>query len=223
MRAPKKWSFIMSIFELFCALLYVGFFVSAMNKAAWTQILTHPTLQHSVMATSTIIAGLWAVKAGIYPQLDVHLLAMTAVTLVFGWRFAVLISTFALLLLVLFDVVPIWQVALYGLTTAILPIVITYGVFLLCYHFLPRHVFVYIFIGSFLTAALTAVAHILTNSLLFYALDQYDWPTIFDNYTVLAALIWFPEATINGMVITLLIIYRPHWVKTFYDKDYLAQ
>ncbi|MBE0363285.1 hypothetical protein PULV_a3467 [Pseudoalteromonas ulvae UL12] len=213
----------MPIFESFCILLYLAVLLFAINKLTWTQLLTHSTLQHCVLASSVIIAGLWSVKAGIYPQLEVHLLAMCTVTLVFGWRFAVLISTLALVLLTLFDVVPMSQIGLYGLTTAIMPILITYAVFLLCYHFLPRHVFVYIFIGSFLTAALTAVVHILTNSLLFYALAQYDWPTIFDNYTVLAALIWFPEATINGMVITLLIIYRPHWVKTFYDKDYLAQ
>ena len=44
---------------------------------------------------------------------------------------------------------------------------------------------------------------------------------ISENYLILCAIIWFPEAMLNGMAITLMITYRPHWVKTFYDKDYL--
>ena len=57
---------------------------------------------------------------------------------------------------------------------------------------------------------------------MFYLLiGQYNWQELADNYVYLSAIIWFPEAMLNGMAITLLITYRPHWVKTFYDKDYL--
>ena len=55
----------------------------------------------------------------------------------------------------------------------------------------------------------------------YYLLGDYSFIEISENYLILCAIIWFPEAMLNGMAITLMITYRPHWVKTFYDKDYL--
>ena len=49
----------------------------------------------------------------------------------------------------------------------------------------------------------------------------YTWQSLYDNYLFYSVLIWFPEAMLNGMAITLLITYRPEWVKTFYDREYL--
>ncbi|MFT5313825.1 MAG: putative membrane protein, partial [Paraglaciecola sp.] len=38
-----------------------------------------------------------------------------------------------------------------------------------------------------------------------------------------STLMLFMEGMLNGMTITLLIIYRPEWVYTFYDKIYLEK
>ena len=55
----------------------------------------------------------------------------------------------------------------------------------------------------------------------YWLIDTYTFQQLLDNYLFYATLIWFPEAMLNGMAITLLITYKPHWVKTFYDKEYL--
>jgi uncharacterized membrane protein len=55
----------------------------------------------------------------------------------------------------------------------------------------------------------------------FYFDGIYSWQIIEDNYLMLTTLMFFPEAMFNGMTITLLIIYKPEWVYTFYDKLYL--
>ena len=56
----------------------------------------------------------------------------------------------------------------------------------------------------------------------YYYLDGvHDWLTVKDNYLILISLMLFPEAMLNGMTMTLLIIYKPTWVYTFYDKHYL--
>ncbi len=39
---------------------------------------------------------------------------------------------------------------------------------------------------------------------------------------MLALLIWFPEGLLNGMAITLMTVYRPQWLRTFYDNEYLS-
>ncbi len=57
----------------------------------------------------------------------------------------------------------------------------------------------------------------------YYLNGDYDWLTIKDNYLVLSTLMLFMEGMLNGMTITLMIIYRPEWVYTFYDKIYLEK
>jgi uncharacterized membrane protein len=33
----------------------------------------------------------------------------------------------------------------------------------------------------------------------------------------------FPEGTLNGIAITMMVVYKPEWVATFYDKLYLYE
>lgn len=56
----------------------------------------------------------------------------------------------------------------------------------------------------------------------YYSLQgTYDWITIKDNFIVLIPLMLFPEGMLNGMTMTLLVIYKPHWVYTYQDKFYI--
>ena len=80
----------------------------------------------------------------------------------------------------------------------------------------------YIFVAGFLAAALTICLQLLLSSVLLYLDGRYDWQTITDNYLLFALLIWFPEALLNGAAVTLMAIYRPDWLRTFYDREYLA-
>ena len=215
----ESWS-LLQISSLVC---FIAIVIKACNRTLIDTLLKNTLLQQSCLVASLVIAGLWSIKAGILPNLTVHILGMTTITLIFGWRFATLIATLTLILLLIFSELGIEQLGVTAVANAFLPIAVSYLVFLASYQYLARHVFVYIFVCAFLSAALCAALHIGFMSALLLWQDAYPWQQIYDNYTILAALIWFPEATINGMVITLLIIYRPHWVKTFYDKDYLSQ
>ena len=47
----------------------------------------------------------------------------------------------------------------------------------------------------------------------YYAIDGiYSWDTVIDNYMLLIPLILFPEGFINGVTMTLLVVYKPEWV-----------
>ena len=92
---------------------------------------------------------------------------------------------------------------------------------MLTFHHIARHLFVYIFLCAFLPGALSTALKILTLSGYYYADNLYSWDTIYNNYLLLTPLLVFPEALINGMAITILVIYQPKWVYTFQDKFYL--
>ena len=83
-----------------------------------------------------------------------------------------------------------------------------------------RNMFVYVFVCAFFPAALgIAIKMGLIGG--FYTLNgTYPWDVVVDNYEVLIPLMLFPEAMLNGMTMTLLVIYKPDWVYTFNDKHY---
>jgi len=203
------WAFVICIFLL------------SIDKQTYKALYTTPERQIGVLACALVFAVLWRIKAGILTGLDVHILGVTAATLILGWRLTFLSSLLASILLVSFGQIEIELLPVHLIFSVFIPALISYVVFIVSYQYLPRHFFVYIFVCAFITAGFIACIKISLVALFYLAIGQYNWPELADNYVYLSAIIWFPEAMLNGMAITLMITYRPHWVNTFYDKDYL--
>ncbi|WP_166113371.1 energy-coupling factor ABC transporter permease [Pseudoalteromonas sp. Z9A5] len=191
------------------------------DKATYKALYSTPVRQTGVLACALVFAILWRIKAGILTGLDLHILGVTAATLILGWRLTILSSLLATALLASFGKIEPELLPVQILIGAFIPIALSYLAFIVSYHYLPRHFFVYIFVCAFITAGFIACIKIALGALFYLSIGQYNWQELTDNYVYLSAIIWFPEAMLNGMAITIMITYRPHWVKTFYDKDYL--
>jgi uncharacterized membrane protein len=87
---------------------------------------------------------------------------------------------------------------------------------------LPRHFFVYIFINGFLGAALTIVGVGFAATALLALVGAYEWDYLISEYFPYFLLLAFSEAWLSGMMMTLFVVYRPHWVASFDDSSYLA-
>ena len=201
--------------------LVLAIAIFSFDKNTYKSLYKTSARQTGVLACALVFALLWRIKAGILTGLDLHILGITAATLILGWRLAILSSLLASALLFSFGQVSFNLLPVQILIGAFIPILLSYLSFVVCYHYLPKHFFVYIFVCAFITAGFIACIKISLGALFYFALGQYNWQELADNYVYLSAIIWFPEAMLNGMAITILITYRPHWVKTFYDKDYL--
>lgn len=186
------------------------------------KLRAEPGYQHFVFASIVALSLFWSVQAGIKDGLNLHFLLMTTLVLCHGWRIACWIALAPLLLLIGFGKLPWQDGGLYMLCSVMLPALFSYTLFLASYRYLKRHLFVYIFVAGFLAAALTIVLQISLTALWFGLEGRYSWQEIIDNYWLLALLLWFPEALLNGSAITLMAIYRPHWLRTFYDREYLS-
>ncbi|MCC2615872.1 energy-coupling factor ABC transporter permease [Aestuariibacter halophilus] len=178
-------------------------------------------VQHLVFGTAASVFVLWLFRAGIHPGLDVHFLWLTALTLILGLRFALLSA-----LIALFGVTLIGKEswAMFGINSLLgvaLPILCSYFVYSLSFHKLPRHLMVYVFVCAFLPGALMMALKMFALGGYYFVDGAYRWQVIVDNYLQLIPLMLFPEGMLNGMTMTLLIIYKPTWVYTFYDKYYL--
>ncbi|MGF1682654.1 energy-coupling factor ABC transporter permease [Photobacterium minamisatsumaniensis] len=203
---------------------YVGWFglmIATFPHEFWPKFQKDKTYQHWVMASVVALFFLWSLRAGLAVGLQVHFLLLTVLTLCHGWKIACLVGAIPVLLQMIFGLLPVADGGLYGLTGVMLPVIFSYVFFLLIYRFFTRHLFIYIFLAAFINSALTMAVHMLLTSGWIWGVGEYSWTYIVENYLVLMPLLLFPEGLLNGMAITLLVVYRPEWVRTFHDSDYI--
>jgi uncharacterized membrane protein len=199
--------------------LLICFFVC--KKLIFSQLVLDKKCQHLVFGSAACVFILWMFRTGIYDGLNVHFLWLSTLTLLLGFRWAIFSASIALLGVTIFGKESIDMLGVNFLVGILAPISLTYGIYSLTFHKLPRHIFTYIFLCAFIPGALTIALKMLALSGYFYLDGLYSWHIIEDNYLMISTLMLFPEAMFNGMTITLLIIYKPEWVYTFYDKLYL--
>lgn len=193
------------------------------KKLIFSRLISDKKCQHLVFGSAACVFILWMFRTGIYDGLSVHFLWLSALPLLLGFRWAIFSASLALLGVTIFGKESIDMLGINFLLGVLAPISLTYGFYSLTFHKLPRHIFIYIFLCAFIPGALTIGLKMLAFSGYFYLDGWYNWQVITDNYLILTTLMLFPEAMFNGMTMTLLIIYKPEWVYTFYDKLYLDQ
>lgn len=202
------------------SLLVYLFLVIVIAKPVLKQIQLS-NIQHLVFGTAASLAILWWFRTGIYPGLDVHFLWLTALTLILGWRWAVFSSALSIVIIASMGVVSWSDVGQLGLFGALIPIGFSYLAYVLAFHHLPRHFFVYIFFCSFFIGMCSIALKMALFGACYSFFDFYTAQVVIDNYLILIPLLLFPEGLLNGMTMTLLVIYKPQWVATFYDSQYL--
>jgi uncharacterized membrane protein len=212
----------LSTLQMIAMFAWAGCLLWFFPREFWPKLRHDTSYQHLVFATTLVLSLLWSIQAGIHDGLKLHFLLLTTLILCHGWRIAMLLCLVPTLLLVAFGKLPLADTGLFAVSHFILPGLFSYLLFLLSYHYLPRQLFVYIFVAGFIAAALTIALQLSLSSLLLWWDDRYDWATIEDNYLLFALLAWFPEALLNGAAITLMAIYQPEWLRTFNDREYLS-
>ncbi|MFH4413018.1 energy-coupling factor ABC transporter permease [Vibrio diabolicus] len=191
------------------------------KKVVWPKLEKEKAFQHLVFAILFFFSILWATQAGVKEGLQIHFLALTTLTMMYGWRMAFLISIPAMLVNHLLHDVSLLQLPTSLVLSSLLPIFISYLVFLLSYHYLPRNIFVFIFVAGFFNGAITGSLHLLINSFYHLSVGHYDWETIQHNYFIFVPLLAFPEGLLNGMSLAVLTVFKPEWLRVFSDRDYI--
>lgn len=213
----------MTNLQIVSLLVYLVGMGVVVKKIDFQHFLDDKKTQHLVLGASVSLFGLWLFRVGITDGLDVHFLWLTAATLLLGLRWA-LISGFIGLFAITLSQAESWPMfGVNGLISISLPICLTYLIYTFSFHKLPRNFFVYVFVCAFIPGALMIALKMALLSGYYYLDGIYDWDTIQDTYLMLIPLMLFSEAMLNGMTMTLLVIYRPTWVYTFYDKFYFHQ
>ncbi|WP_406663293.1 energy-coupling factor ABC transporter permease [Gallaecimonas sp. GXIMD1310] len=202
---------------------YLALTLWAQRRATLQLLRKAPWLQGLFFTAALALLLLWLIQAGIEPGLEVHFLGLTTVTLMLGWRLALLVALLPLALLTLAGIEQWQDMGVNALAGIAVPVLGSEGVRQLVYHYLPHHLFIYFFCAGFFNGALALVAQMLAMAGWFYWGAGLSGEQIYSNYLLLMPLLAFPEALLNGMAVTIMAIYRPHWLKEFHDSDYLNQ
>ncbi len=201
-------------------LLFYPLLAVALFRAPWWRLRDREG-QHLFLGACVFTFFLWNVKAGVAPGLTFHLLGAGLLTLMFSWEFALIIMTAALAGTTWLGPAGSWEAfAINGLIMTALPVLVIYRIFLHVDRYAPNF-FVYVLACSFLGAAASVCIAGMVGAVVLWSSGAYPLLYLSDNYLPFLPLLMVPEGAFNGMLTTMLIAYRPEWVRTFRDERYI--
>ncbi len=153
----------------------------------------------------------------------IHLMGITALTLILGWSLAVVVGIFAQ-----FAYWGLGQVSLYGLPVSIvLSVLLPASVTFFLYWWVSRAKFKNLFAYMLGVGFAGGVLSVLSVGLLLYVgvIFSEDGPLAqwAENGFPFVLMLGFPEGFINGTVVTALTVFYPGLMKTFDEDWYLKR
>lgn len=203
-------------------LIYVPVIIWAIGRSPWVELFTDSRRQHLLFGTVFILFMLWLVRRDFDTGVSYHFLGMTAVTLLLDWPLAILGGLVAQLGLLLLGRQDLAALGVNGTLLILLPVLITEVCALCVERTQPRNPFVYIFCSGFFAAALSALLCLLVALGLLWFDERFAMPEWLEDFVGYLWLIIFPEAFINGVVISALVVFCPEWLETFNRTRYLS-
>ncbi len=195
-----------------------------LRRAPWRRLADSGQL-NVWLGTLVLLILVWSMKAGVKPGLNMHLLGATMLTLMFGRELAVVGFSLVLAGVTLNNGLlgrAGWEAyALNAIVLAVFPPLVADAIRRAVDRWLPGNFFVYVFVTAFFGSALTVAAAGLLACGVLWAAGVYPLSVLTEDYLPYYFLLGFAEAWLNGALITLMVVYLPHWVGSFDDRRYL--
>jgi uncharacterized membrane protein len=216
---PSSWYWLSHL----ATLLVLGFALRGSVLSA----LREPWRLNLLLGACVTLMVLWSIQTGVKPGLNFHVLGATALTLMFGWRLALLALGIVTVGTTLAGINVAgnamgWQaLSINFLLMGALPVAVSQGIFRFVDRRLPNHFMIYVFLCAFFGAALAMAGTGLGATLVMTLSGAYALDYLSSQYLPYFVLMGWSEAILTGMGVTLMAVYRPAWVCTFDDARYL--
>jgi len=203
-------------------LIYLPLLCWAIWRVPWVELCADLRRQHLLGGTALALFLLWLVRRDFDSGLSFHFIGMTAVTLLLDWPLAMLAGLVAQLGLLALGRQDWAALGVNGVLLVVIPVWVTEACALWVEKKQPRNLFVYIFCSGFFAAALATLLCIATAFTLLWIDGLFPMPPWLEDFIGYLWLVIFPEAFINGMLVTALVVFYPDWLETFNRTRYLA-
>lgn len=212
-----------SFFLVLCAVVSAVWVGWAAWGSNWSALFSNRSAQHFFFGSSLVMAAFWFMQAGVLPGLSFHILALTAVTLMMGWRLTMVAATLTQLGLTLVGQVE-WSMLGYQLLFGcLMPIAFSFWFYCMVYKRLTHNPFIYILVAGFLNAGFTHAFSDLINSASYWLAGSYSLGQIWYDYLRYLPLMMFPEGVVNGMFISGMVAFHSRWLSTFDEDSYFSK
>lgn len=201
--------------------LYLPVLFWALWRAPWLELLSDTRRQHLVFGTVLALFALWLVRRDFDSGLSLHFIGMTAVTLLLDWPLALLAGLAAQLGLLVIGKLDLTALGMNGLLVVAIPVLVSEVCAVLVERAQPRNLFVYIFCSGFFAAALSALFCVLGGLTVLWLDGVFAMPPWLSDFVGYLWLVMFPEAFINGTIVSALVVFYPDWLETFNRSRYL--
>jgi uncharacterized membrane protein len=203
-------------------LIYLPLLCWAIWRAPWVELCSDQRRQHLLAGTALALFMLWLVRRDFDWGLSYHFIGLTVVTLLLDWPLAILAGFVAQLGLLALGRHDLAALGVNGVLLVVIPVWITEICALWVEKKQPRNLFVYIFFSGFFAAALATLVCILAAFTVLWLDGLFPMPPWLEDFVGYLWLVIFPEAFINGMLVTALVVFYPDWLETFNRTRYLA-
>jgi len=196
--------------------------VTVVRRAPWRR-LGDSAFSHLWLGACVALVVLWSIRSPVIGGLEFHFLGATAVTLMFGPGLAIGCLTLVMLGRLLMGQIDPAAFSMDVLLLALVPVVLSHATLRLSQRLLPPNFFVYIFVAAFFGAGVAMAGTGLLTVGLHAFFGAPGEAMMAEQFLPYCLLLGFAEATLTGMIVTLLVVYRPGWVGTFDDARYLLR
>jgi uncharacterized membrane protein len=194
----------------------------AMRRAPWSRFAaSEPT--HVFLGSLLFVMLLWSIRATFPGVPPLHLLGIGALCLCAGPALALVGGAVIVVVTSLLHDAPLSRAGLAFVAQVAVPVAVQYGALVASRRVLPRNPFAYFFAVAFAGGAASFFAAAVTGRVVALADAGVVGAITVGEFAILALLLSFGEATLTGMLLTLAVVYRPAWVATFDDAQYLAK
>lgn len=173
------------------------------------QLLRQPLLQQLAGASMCCLLVVWQIRAELPEYPAIHFLMLTTLVVLLGLQLGLCTLLCAWLFQAAYNdwytgifILDRWAMAGCLLVGAAC---FSYSFYLVVDRWLPKHFANSLFVGVFINAGMTACGY-------YSCLLLWQTPEQQDIDWLVLSLIALPEALLNGMAMTLLMVYRPEWI-----------
>lgn len=206
-----------------CAIFLLGVFKSRHG------VLLQPRLRNLFLSCILLLALAWNLRAQLpnsnidnFIDLSFHFFGASLLVAVFGFWSAITLLFIVALVGVFGISGDLVEATRHYVLVSVIPALFALGVIKAVHRYLPKHLFILILGNGYLAAFISTFA----TGLLIYALQQ-----IFDikSFGASDPLGWFlgllilsfMEGSLSGMLLAILLVYRPQWVSTYREEQYM--
>lgn len=202
--------------------------IFALRFAPWRQLFADETRQHLFLGACVVLACFWQLQVEVRGLIGLHPTLITALCLTLGWSLSLLAGLSALIIETLMVQVLAegrsWQVLPFDyLMSVVIPASFCYLVLRALELFPKRNLFFYLWGAGFFSAMISCQLIGVISLLIFWSTDNEVLLSNTLEHYLLFTVLMFPEGFSSGALITVMAMFKPHWLKTFADDFYFRK